>query len=174
MFGFFKKLKGEERARQTLYQIEINDDEINKNISKLVLKLQDKIKTFKSHLETENIEQKEEDFQTMYEFILNIKTMFKELEDDVEKIIALEMEYKTYFIIKDDAFLLDKREQIKMILNNIDAFLTIVQQRPSFRDLRQELFDKMVGAINTMSIGVSKIVRDDENLRTIYKKLSEI
>jgi len=174
MSNIFSSIFGKKEKKTKIYNIEINDEEINENISQILLRLQEKMKRFKSHLDVPNMYQKEDDFHELYKEILAINESVKEVSNDVEKIISLEVEAKDFFIIKDDTFLLDKRTQLKEIMEAVHSFLTIIQQNPSVDDLRKELLQKLIEEINRINLGLNKIIKDDMNLHVIYKKLAEL
>ena len=175
MTNIFKRIfSTRSKPNDRIYNTEINDEEINLNISKIILKLHDEIKVFEMHLETATIDQKENYLQELYGEIITIQQSVKEISHDVEKIIALEIECKDFFIIKDDSFLLDKRSQLSQVAESINEFLNIVQQRPSLEALRSELLEKLIASLNNISRSINSIIKDDNNLRVIYKKLTEI
>ncbi|MGE0792858.1 MAG: hypothetical protein AB7V77_01605 [Candidatus Woesearchaeota archaeon] len=173
--GLFKFLFGEEKkVKNRIYDIEINDSEINNNIVNLVLKIENKIKLFKEHLNNPLMGQKDEDLEEMYEYMLKIEKSVQEITQDVEKIIKMEIECKDYFIIKDDTFLFEKRQELEKILNVVKWFINVIQQRPSNEQLKADLFRSMVDSISRIGISINTIIKDDTNLKSIYKKLTEI
>ena len=174
MFNLIRSLFGKRRNTSKLYYIEINDDEINKRISSILLELQERIKLLREHLSASAINEKDEDLREMYSYIVRIKVEITTISDDVENIIQMELKNKDYFIIKDDSFLLDKRDQLRNIKNALQTFTDIIQQHPSAEELEMELISKMIDAINNIGIDINKVIRDDMNLRVIYKSVADM
>lgn len=176
MLSIFKGLFGhsDSSIKQNIYSIQVNDEEINRSLIKIIKQIQQEILLLKNHLSAESTIEKDEELQELFEKMLQIKASVKELSLHVEKIIEIEMSYKDFFIIKDDTFLGDKRQQLGQMMNAINAFIEIVQQKPSINELREELFDKLVYSINALSSSINQILKDDENLRVIYKRIKEI
>ncbi len=169
MFGnLFKKKEGEE---DRIYKIELRDETINENISKIVFELKEKVDSLKNHLDSSTMVDSSSYLSKLYDEIITLRRRLNELYEDVTKIIDIEMQNKEYFIIKDDQFLLDKKEQLENIKNRTDQLLEIVEQKPSSNELREDLIREMQSYINNMSSSINKIVNDDNGLRVIYKAL---
>lgn len=169
MFGnLFKKEEGEENR---IYKIELRDETINENLSKIVFELKEKIDSLKNHLDSSTMVDSSSYLSKLYDEIITLRRRLNELYEDVTKIIDIEMQNKEYFIIKDDQFLLDKKEQLENIKSRTDQLLEIVEQKPSSNELREDLIKDMQSYINNMSSSINKIVNDDNGLRVIYKAL---
>lgn len=171
MFGNLFKSKNTEKER--IYNIEINDEIINKNMGNILLKLQEEVNLLKRHLNYSSI-QTNNDLSKIYEKVMLVRRDMNTLLEDVDKIINIEMDNKDYFIIKDDVFLLDKKEQLETIKKLTDNFLQIIEQKPDVNDLRNNLFNQIQIALNEIGEAINKIIKDDAGLRVIYKTLSSI
>ena len=171
----FNKLKAAFANKRTrLYYIEIDDEGIDKHISEIIIKSKEKIKQFKQHLSESNISLKNEDLNELYELMISIKGEIRHLQEDLKRITDMKLKHEQYFVIKDSSFLEDKKQQLETIWNEIDNFTQIVEQKPSAEEFKNDLINKMVSQLDTISASMDKIVKDDFNLRSIYKKLMEI
>ncbi|MFP4119289.1 MAG: hypothetical protein ACLFTH_04510 [Candidatus Woesearchaeota archaeon] len=171
----FKKLKtafGNNRTR--LYYIEIDDEGIDKHISEIIIKTKEKIKLFKQHLSESNITLKDTDLNELYELMISIKSEITHLQEDLKRITNMKLKHEQYFVIKDSSFLDDKKQQLDLIWNEVNNFTQIVEQKPSAEEFKNELLQKMISQLDMISASMDRIVKDDFNLRTIYKKLMEI
>ncbi|MGM5481130.1 MAG: hypothetical protein ACQESE_01830 [Nanobdellota archaeon] len=175
MCTVFNKLKaafGNNKTR--LYYIEIDDEGIDKHISEIIIKTKDKIKQFKQHLSESNITLKDNDLNELYELMISIKNEVTHLRDDLHRITDMKLKHEQYFVIKDSSFLQDKKQQLESIWNEVNSFTQIVEQKPSAEEFKNELLNKMVSQLDVISNDMDNIIKDDFNLRTIYKKLMEI
>jgi len=170
--NFIKKLFANKKPR--IYYIEINDEEINKQLSHTIIQIQKEISSFKEIISSSSIEAKESALQQMQELLLTAKSEIAMVSDDVDKIINIELANSNYFAIKDESFLKDKKDQISIIYEEIASFLNIVQQRPSAEELREELLSQLVNKLDVMSISMDKLIADDFNLKAIYKNLNNL
>lgn len=157
-----------------IYYIEINDAEINKELSRVIGQVQNQIKYFNTHLESFSIDTKEDSLDKMHNLLIIAKNKLKDIEIDVDKIINIELQNNNYFSIKDESFLKDKKQQIVNIAERIDEFFNIINQRPSSSDFRKELIDELTHKLNQISLSMDKMIADDYNLKVIYKKINDL
>ena len=166
--NFFDKVFGSKRKK--LYYIEVNDTAIDADISRLIMQLSQVIKEFKETIDHTSITNREEVLQQLYELMISIKEKMEHLESDVMTISNIELKNEKYFIIKDQRYLADKKMQLQKIEESMGGFLTIVEQRPSANELREELMEQMIKELNHIIESTKYVIADDKNLRDIYRK----
>jgi hypothetical protein len=175
MFGAIKHIFGhKDVSNERIYNIHVNDSEISKSLYQLLKKLQDRIFVLKEHLNTPSLQQKDDDLNDIYTELLKINTDVKNLHQDITRIIDIETKYKDYFIVKDDQFLLDKKQQLLTIQQYIGNITNVITQKPSIQELREEYIQKFFQDLTQMQQSINTIIKDDDNLITIYKGLYEI
>lgn len=169
MKGLFSK-----KNKTRLYYIEINDENIDQEITKELISIEDKIKTFKININNTTLEDKQQYLLTFYKEIIIIKNKLSIIQQDIQTIKNIELKNKTYFIIKDKSFLEDKINQLNKILPLVDEFIEINEQHPFTTELKKELINKLIEHLNGMIQAIEKIIGDDKYLQLIYKKISNI
>ena len=169
--GLFSKLF---KKRPRIYYIEINDDEINKELSRIIGQVQKQIKDFKITLGKTTLDSKESSLERMYQLLITARHKLKDIEIDVDKIINIELQNSNYFSIKDQSFLKDKKDQISIIAEKIDEFINIIQQRPSAEEFKQELLDQLTHKLNQITVSMDTMIADDCNLKAIYKQINDL
>jgi len=165
-----------EKPKAKLYYIEIDDDKIDKELAEVIIQVQSKTKEFQSHFNDSN-----STFLTKDGWISDIRILLmgftsklETLKKDLKKIIDLEMKNKDYLIIKDDDFLMDKKNQLELMTSKLENFIDILDQKPSTSDLKTELLNLIIKEINSLNDSIQKIILDDTRLRFIYKKLMDL
>lgn len=171
MFGI-KKISSKPKTK--LYHIEIDDDKIDEQLTKIIIDIENKTKEFKSHINENTLSIKEDWINEMHKLILTIQSDTTTLHEDLNKIINIELENKDFLIIKDDEYLQDKKRQLQIIRDEVDQFIMVIDQRPSAQALQSELLENITSQIQIMNASIQKLVTDDHKLRHIYKKLNEI
>lgn len=162
------------KAKTKLYYIEIDDDKIDSQILDIIIQIQKKTAEFKSHINENTLTIKEEWLSKIYELMFKVNGDVKKLQNDVGKIINIELENKDFLIIKDDDFLSDKRKQLSTMNKEIEDLIMIVEQKPSAQALQSELLERLINQINSMNNCIKEIINDDNRLQHIYKKLNEL
>ncbi len=79
--GLFSKLF---KKRPRIYYIEINDDEINKELSRIIGQVQKQIKDFKITLGKTTLDSKESSLERMYQLLITARHKLKDIEIDVD------------------------------------------------------------------------------------------
>lgn len=160
--------------RPKVYQIEIHDKSINRDIGKLLVETSRIIKDFISSLEREDIPGKEEYSRQLYEVLLNLKSKTMRLEHDISSIINIELQKKRYVSIHDDKFINDKNYQLTLMQEQLDNMLEILREAPSNKTYREGLLNVLLSNLNTFYRTLEKIRRDDSALSKIYSELSDM
>ena len=160
--------------RKKLYYIEINDQAIDGEISEIIIKISNKIKEFEVVIDSVNITNRENTLQELYQLMINMKDKLEQIESDVKTIHNIKIKNENYFVIKDKQFFEDKQIQIKKIGESMKGFLTIVEQRPSNEELKEDLLADLIKELNHIIESIKFVIADDKNLREIYRKISEI
>lgn len=163
-----------EKPKTKLYYIEIDDDKIDSQISTIIVDIERKTSEFKSHINENTLTIKEEWLHQIRELMMQIRANITTLQTDMDKIINIELENKDYLIIKDDDFLEDKKNQLKKVNTEVEEFILIVEQKPSAQALQSELLEQLIKQIANIEICIRKLITDDHQLRSLYKKLNEI
>lgn len=157
-----------------LYYIEIDDVAINKQMSNIIIQLEGRIKEFKAHINNTTMTIKEQDLQEIHQMMIKVKEEVDMIEHDVKKITDVEFKNKDYLVIKDKTFLEDKKIELETINREINKFINIIENNPSAKSLQTEFLPKLVNQFNTIIECTNKVIKDDDTLRIIYKKLTEI
>ena len=156
-----------------LYYIEINDEEIDKHISEIIIQIHTKIHEFKDEL-SQIAPNKEERLQDLYRLMLDLKAKVQHLRKDVDTVTNMELRNKDFFVIKDESYLQDKKTQLEDMLQAMQSFLSIVEAQPSTQVLKDELINELLTHLNRIIEGAKHIIADDYHLRTIYKRLLDV
>lgn len=157
-----------------LYYIEIDDESIDKHISKIISRLKKELGDFKKNLSSTQTVLGDDDFDDIYKLLLSLKQEVSHLKRDVEKITNIELKNSDNFIIKDGSFLDEKKKQLDIMIRSIDSFQQIVEQRPSNEDLKTDLLNEMVSSLDEITASLDTVIKDDFHLRRIYKKFMEV
>jgi len=157
-----------------IYFIEINDEDIDKQLSSTLSKLRGELDTFRSTLHTDTLEGKEQELSKLQQIILEVKNKLSSIASDVDRIMNIELQNSSFFAIKDSDFLTDKKAQIDKMMMEINSFLTIVEQRPSKDALEEELLNELEGAASRLIKNLELIIADDSQLKSIYKKINNL
>ncbi len=171
MINIFKKLFVK---KPRIYFIEINDETIDKKLSEILNNIGHKLDTFKQTLSQDTIEGKEEALLDLQKLLLESKQELKSIELDAEKIQKIELENSSFFSIRDGDFLKDKQAQVAKMQDEIQSFLTIVEQRPSKDVLQEEFISQFIQEADDLKKSLEGIIADDSNLKAIYKKLNNL
>ncbi len=163
-----------EKSKAKLYYIEIDDDRIDKELADVIVQIQKKTVDFKSHLKDADFLLKDSWLSEVRLLLMGFMKKLNKLRDDLQRVIGVEMENKDYLIIKDDAFLVDKKQQLEIMFNELTSFIDILDQRPSTSDLETDLLEKIISQINSLNDAIQKIILDDIKLQFIYKKLMDL
>ena len=170
--GLINNLIGSKRKK--LYYIEINDQAIDSEISEIIIKISNKIKEFEVVIDNVNITNRENTLQELYQLMIEMKDKLEQIESDVKTIHNIKIKNENYFVIKDKQFFEDKQIQLKKIGESMKGFLTIVEQRPSNEELKEDLLADLIKELNHIIESIKFVIADDKNLREIYRKISEI
>lgn len=161
-------------AKERLYYIEIDDEKIDQQITKLIVILQRKIFEFRKNLDETTMTIKEEILNEVYSLMIKVKNNIQMLAADVNRVMGLEFKSKDYFNVKDDTFLADKRKQLEKMYEAVNSFLQIAEQKPSAEALRTELIQQLVNELDDIDECTKKIIDDDRHLQQIYKQVMAI
>ncbi|MBN1175858.1 hypothetical protein JXA48_04405 [Candidatus Woesearchaeota archaeon] len=170
--GFFGRLFASKRKK--LYYIEIDDEAIDNEISGIIIQISNKIKEFKSTIDKTSITNRENTLQELYQLMISMKGKIEHLESDVQMISSIKVKNAQYFVIKDQQYFEDKKTQLQKIRESMTGFITIVEQRPSAQELREELLEKLIDELNHIIESTKFVIADDKNLREIYRIISEV
>ncbi|MGM5480373.1 MAG: hypothetical protein ACQESC_02850 [Nanobdellota archaeon] len=157
-----------------LYYVAIDDEGIDKHISKIIIRAKDKLDSFKHQLSATQVILSDDDFTDLYKLLIDLKQDVKKLHEDLDTITGIELHNSQYFVVKDKSFLEDKKKQLNNMFQEIDSLTQIIEQRPSANEMKQDLLDKMESQVDIISSSIDAILKDDFNLRRIYKSISNL
>jgi len=169
--NFFNKLFVK---KPRIYFIEINDENIDKELSTILTSLKNELNLFRSTLHTDTLEGKENELSKLQKLIRKVKSDLDSVMKDVDRISNIEIENSSFFSIKDSDFLTDKKNQILRMENEIDSFLSIVEQRPSKDALEEDLLNELESGASNLLNTLESIIADDSQLKSIYRKLNNL
>lgn len=172
MFDKIKKIFKKNKSK--LYFIELDDGQLNKEITNIILHMEKEIEQFRRTINETTWETKDKELILLFKEMTNIKQDVNKIKKDINKIVNMKLENMKYFIIKDDSFLSDKKKDLEEIQNSITSFLEIVEQRPSKNALKQNLISELLKQLTNIQNLTNKIVADDMNLQIIYRKINQI
>lgn len=160
--------------REKLYYIQVDDVAIDKEISEIISNISDKIVEFRKIIDQSGIDARETTLQELYELMISMKEKIEHLKTDVQTISSIKIKNEDYFMIKDQKYFEDKKTQLEKIGESMHGFITIVEQRPSAQDLKEELLSQLINELNHMIESTKYVIADDKNLREIYHKISQL
>lgn len=160
------------KTKTKLYYIELDDEQLNKEMSHIIIHMEKEITQFRKVIDETTMEVKDEELIHLYEEMIQIKSDIDTIGKDINKIVGMKLQNLKYFIINDDSYLADKKKDIVNIRTEIDSFLQIIEQRPSHNALKKGLIVELLKQLKRIEKLIEKIVTDDINLQTIYKKIS--
>ncbi|MCA9478668.1 MAG: hypothetical protein KC535_05970 [Nanoarchaeota archaeon] len=172
MFSGLKELFGKPKTK--LYYIEIDDEQLNEEMTKIIVHLEEEINQFRKQIDETTWEVKDEELMQFYKEMTTIKEDVAKIREDINKIVGMKLENLKYFIIKDDSYLSDKKTDLEDMQKSIDEFLQIIEQRPSHSALKKNLLEELLKQLTIVEQLTKKILADDINLQIIYKKISQI
>ncbi|MFH1506704.1 MAG: hypothetical protein ABIE94_07025 [archaeon] len=157
-----------------IYSIEINDKKINEQIGRVLAALERHLRDFKRIIEKNELVEKHEEAEELLEAFMLLRETSDALMVDVEKIQNIEMQEKQFLVLNDQLFLEDKRKQLETIRDNIDAAITIIKDRPSVKEYKQELLEVILQQVEEIKQALHQVRDDDEKLNEIYSSISNI
>ncbi|MCF7798555.1 hypothetical protein K9M74_01490 [Candidatus Woesearchaeota archaeon] len=167
--GLFKK-----NASSRLYHMEIDDEGIDQQICTFIVDTEKKIVQFKEYLKNPSFNVSDADILNLRKNMTEIKENIIHLQNDILTISQLKLKNADFFIIKDDKFFSDKKQQLEKLNILVQKFITILEQHPSTNDLRNELINQMVIDLMEMQKTIVQILTDDTQLREIYKRIESL
>ncbi len=162
------------KKRVRLYHIEIDDEGIDEEISEIILKTQQNISKFKQHIDHSTFMLSDEALSNLKRLMIKTKDKVIHLRNDINTITNLKLENQQYFIIKDNSFFSDKKDELEKISELVYKFIEIIEQHPSTTELRDDLINNLINDLLQMQQSIEQILTDDKQLREIYKRISEI
>jgi DNA repair ATPase RecN len=162
------------KRKSRLYGIEIDDESIDKDISKLILHVEQKINEFKQHIDYSTFVLSDEELSQLRRVMGETKDKINHLQRDLETISSLKLANQEYFIIKDEAYFADKKVQLKNMNDAVYQFIQILEQHPSTNELREDLLSTLITDLQQIHTSLQRLLADDRYLREIYKKIAEM
>jgi hypothetical protein len=157
-----------------ILSIELNDKKIDQDISSSIVEMQ---RVFKAILDTE----KEHDYDARQQFVtqlqedlVNIREKLQKMHQDIHTIIELEKSESSYIRINDNSFIIDKLNQITLIISNVDAINDIVLSSPTHEEYVHEFYAKIKQRIEDIRDSVHKMLSDDKELQHIYERILDL
>ncbi|RJQ17246.1 hypothetical protein C4573_04305 [Candidatus Woesearchaeota archaeon] len=153
--------------------IEINDTKINREVCRLVFHVEKNIILLKRILEGAEPGDRDAALEDLYKTFLRIHRDVDMLYRDIRQIVNNELQEKDYIRLNDKSYLNDKLVQIAKIKANIENIIPLIEDRPTDRELKQDLLNTMIVDVNNIIQAVNSIISDDKSLEKIYKELNK-
>ena len=166
---FFKK-----RPSQRLLSIQINDQKIDNDISKLILQCEQVVGSLQESLKREDFGSKDVLDEELLNKFLKMMQDTDILIQDVYKIRSIELQEKGYIKINDEKYLLDKLKQLTVIKQYLNSITDMLKERPSKKDLEQDLVKDLCETLEKIIDATNKIKEDDGFLKMQYEAVSRI
>jgi hypothetical protein len=159
---------------KNIFNVELNDEKINKEIGKIVIDIEKNLASLKKTLSLAPDMLDKEKIESLYKEFIAIKERVDFLLKNVTDIVDREVAKKEFVVINDDEFINDKLEQLGNIKKHITSLLGILEENPSGRDLQQGIIDTMMSEVNSIHESIGRIMRDDDALKQIYDALKDL
>lgn len=165
----FKKKPG-----NRLLSIQINDQKIDNDISKLILDCEKAVRSLQESLRKEDLVAKDILDEELLSRFMKMTQDTDILIHDVYKIRAIELQEKGYIRINDEKYLLDKLKQLTVLKQSLNTLTDLLQERPSGKDLEQELIKDLCNELSHIIGSMDKIKEDDSFLKKQYEQLMSL
>lgn len=165
---FFRK------ASSQLYCIELDDQKIDQHLGEIIHQVQTALKYFASHINENTLTMKEEQLTKLQEDLLPCKKDIAKLQSDLNTVYRIEKEHEQHLFIKDDQFISDKQEQLRIIIHELGEFSSILSQRPTNDDLQNQYIPKLQEQLQQTITAINKLIADDHQLQLIYQSINEL
>lgn len=155
-------------------RIELNDKKIDSDISAMIVEMQ---RIFQAILDTQrehNYDAKQGYITQLQEHLVDVRKKLFDIHKDVHAIIDLEKSEASYIRINDNSFIIDKLNQITLIISNLDMINDIVTSCPTDDEYKKEFYVKIKDSIKEIKISIDKIFLDDRELQGIYEKILDL
>jgi len=157
-----------------ILSIELNDRKIDEDISSSMVKMQ---RIFQAILETEkehNYDARQQFVTQLQEQLVAIRAKLQHMHKDIHTIIELEKSEGSYIRINDNSFIIDKLNQITLIISNVDSINEIVLSSPTHEEYVREFYGKIKERIAEIKDAMHKMLNDDKELQVIYEKILDL
>lgn len=157
-----------------IFAIEINDELINRDIGTLFYQTINTINDLIKTLQDKDLPGKEENAKSLMNIFMNLKVKTSKLQQDLQRIINIELDKNNYVTIRDDKFIADKLMQLQVMQEHLDTLLEILRENPTDEDFRKGLLNTMLQHLQSFFNAVDIMRRDDKELSKIYRALAEM
>ena len=157
-----------------ILSIELNDRKIDEDISSHMVEMQ---RIFQEVLATErehNYDARQQFITQLQEQLIEIRGKLQKMHNDIHTLIELEKSESSYIRINDNSFIIDKLNQITLIISNVDAINEIVLSSPTHEDYVHEFYGKIKEQIAEIKDSIHKMLNDDKELQRIYEKILDL
>ncbi|MFH1072024.1 MAG: hypothetical protein V1743_01190 [Nanoarchaeota archaeon] len=159
------------KRKENILTIEINDEEIDGQIARLILESEKTVRELQTALKLDDISSKDAATLELLQIFEKIADKVGVLISDIKKIRLKELQEKRYVRISDEQYLLDKISQLGAIRESLNSLLEIMRENPSDQDYETGVLDQVFANLNRMIDSMNKIKADDNQLRHLYEQL---
>ena len=160
--------------RQRILSIEIHDEKIDNDISKLILEVEKQIKSLQESLNRKDFTAKDIIDKDLVKSFMKIMEKTDLLIQDVYDIRGIELEQKGYITIKDTSYLTDKLKQLTVIKQNLTSLTEMFNQNPSGKELEADIMKDLYKDLDKIIAGLNKIKTDDRFLKKQYEQMVKV
>lgn len=166
LFGIDLKKRGK------LLTIIINDEEIDRQIAKLIIESEKTVRDLQQALRKKDIPEKDVDVEDLIKLFEKTRDKVRILISDVKSIRLSELQEKNYIKIYDEKYLLDKIGQLEILKNALDSLIEIMNEHPSDQEFEKGILNQVFENLNRIIDSLNKIKADDDQLREMYEKIN--
>jgi len=158
--------------KSKMYNIEIHDKNINKDLCRLIIRIEKGIISLKNILEKGAPGDANSEIEDLLNSFYKAHTGLERVSVDLAKIENAEAQEKGYVQLNDGGFLRDKYAQIRRMKKILNELIDMLEDRPTEKEFETDLLNRMVQDVNVIIDSMNSIIQDDKKLETIYNKTS--
>lgn len=153
--------------------IEIKDENINKQLCKLIIHIEKTILALKGILEQNKPGDEKTEIENLYTAFLRLHRELEIIGGDILSIMNEEGQKKDLVRLKDEGFLQDKQQQIHRMKHHLNELIQMLETRPTEDELEQDLLNKMVDHVNDVIEAMNAVIQDDKELEKVYQRVQK-